>query len=289
LCTNEFVKIAGAVRIASLPVVLCAIAASARAAPGAGDYVPDAPKAFEGVGLTERLSSTIPLDLGFRDQDGHDVTLGDYFADELPVILTFNYSDCPMLCSLQLNGLATTLASLDLAPGREFRIVTIDLEPRESPARARETREKYITRLPPDRRADARRGWTFLVARTGADDAQIRAVAGAVGFHYKYIPAQAEYAHPAALILLSSRGMVTRYIGGVDYDAVVLHDSIERAGLAETSTNAGFVLTCFHYVASGNPHKAVVAMRIFAGAFLAAGLAVSWWWRRARRSRARSA
>ncbi|HTJ40676.1 MAG TPA: SCO family protein [Kofleriaceae bacterium] len=249
------------------------------------DYIPESPKAFEGLGLTEQLGAKLPLDVAFRDQDGKDVVLGDYFKDDLPVILTFNYSDCPMLCSLQLNGLAQGLAQLDYEPSKQFKIVTIDLEPRESVSRAHETRQKYLDRLPAAKRAAAARGWSFLTARVPGDASGIQRVADAVGFHYKYIPERAEYAHPAALIFVSSRGTVSRYVGGTDYEPDVLHASVIIAGTSETATSAGFVFNCFHYEPGGHPRVAMVVLRIGAVAFLVLFLAAFGVWRLVRRSR----
>jgi protein SCO1/2 len=248
------------------------------------DYVPEPPKAFEGLGLTEKTGAKIPLDVPFRDQDGKDVVLGDYFKDDLPDILTFNYSDCP-LCSLQLNGLVTALGKMDYEPSKHFKIVTIDLDPRESVKRAHETRDKYLDRLPAARRAAAARGWAFLTARVPADESGIQRVAEAVGFHYKYIPERAEYAHPAALIFLSSRGMVSRYVGGTDYEPDVLKASVVIAGTSETATSAGFVFNCFHYEPGGHARVAVVAMRIGAVAFIVLFFSALGLWRLTRRSR----
>jgi protein SCO1/2 len=251
----------------------------------AADYIPEPPKAFDGLGLTEMTGAKLPLATAFRDQDGNDVVLGDYFHDDLPSILTFNYSDCPMLCSIQLGALATSLPQLDFEPGAQFKIITIDLEPHETPARARATRQKYIDRMPPARRAAAARGWTFLVARTPDDPSGIKTVADAVGFHYKYIPERAEYAHPAALIFVSARGMVSRYVGGTDYPPDVVRVSIVTAGLSETATSSGFIMNCFHYEPGGHPRLAVVAMRIGAVAFLVLFFTALGVWRLLRRSR----
>ena len=255
----------------------------------AGDYIPTPPPQFDGLGVTELTGAKLPLDVGFRDQDGKDVVLGDYFKDDLPVILTFNYSDCPMLCSLQLGSLTQTLPSLDFQPGAQFKIVTIDLEPRETPARAKETRQKYIDRLPIVRRAGALKGWTFLVARSSdaamGNPVSIHRVADAVGFHYKYIPERNEYAHPAALIFVTSRGMVSRYIGGTDYPADLVKSSVVLAGLSETATSSGFINNCFHYEPGGHARVAVVAMRVGAVAFIVLFFSALGVWRLLRRSR----
>ncbi len=271
-----------------LTLALVLGAAPARALDGEGavdpakaqDYVPPAPKAFDGIGLTEKLGAQLPLDLPFRDQDGKDVTLGAYFMDELPVIITFNYSDCPMMCSQQLSALVSALPALDsFQVGKTFRLVTIDLEPRESPARVAETRARYVARLPEAQRAAALAGWTFLVAPRMGDDTSVRATAAAVGFGYKYVPDRKEWAHPAVLVFTSSRGKVTRYVGGIDYPADMFRASIVMAGMAETSTTVGFVNNCFHYEPKSHAYVAVVSMRIGAIAFFVLLLTVLGVWR----------
>jgi protein SCO1/2 len=253
----------------------------------AGNYIQrdEISSQMDGIGITERLGAALPLTTPFRDQDGRPVVLGDYFQDQLPVVLTFNYSSCPQMCSMQLNALATALETLDFTPGREFKIVTIDLESRESPSKVHEMRDKYLERLPAERRAAAARGWTYLVARTPSDDSGIKAVADAAGFHYRHIPERNEYAHPAALIFVSSRGTVTRYVGGTDYPTDLLHASIVSAGTAETSTTAGFIMTCFHFESNGHAHVAVVAIRVGAVAFLVLFFSALGLWRYLARSR----
>src|SRR5262249_45503563 len=153
-----------------------------------------------------------------------------------PTILTFNYSDCPMLCSLQLNGLSNALpkvgdptAKPPLRVGAQYRIVTIDLEPTEGLDKVSKMRDRYIARLPADEQAAARAGWTFLVAENPGDDTQIRRVANAVGFTYVYIPERKEWAHPAALIFLAPTGTVTRYVYGIEFDTAAMRESIFKA------------------------------------------------------------
>ena len=250
-------------------LLLACAAARADDFGGAGDeYVPPPPKPPPGIGITEKLGAHLPLTLAFRDQTGRPVTLRDYFDDDLPVVLTFNYSNCTMLCSLQLSGLTKTLARLGLRAGTQFRIVTIDLDPNETTSRAAATRSTYLQRLAPEVRGSTERGWSFLLARTPGDDAEIHAAADAVGFHYAYVPESQQYAHPAGLILLSSRGAVTRYLGGTEYDADVLRDSIVKAGLSETSTSTGFFLTCFHGSTSTRSRSVIAALQAVTAGFL---------------------
>ena len=259
-------------------------ARAAAAAPD--DDIPAPPPTFQAGGVTvdERVGGRIPLDAAFRTQDGTHTTLRELFRGGLPVVLTFNYSDCPMLCSVQLNGLTAALPRVgergpspdptrgdtQFRVGAQFRIVTIDLEPNETLDKVRAMRERYLARLPEDQRDLARTGWTFLVAATPGDDAAIRRVADAVGFRYTYIADRAEWAHPAALILLSASGVVTRYVYGIEYEPAMLRASIYKAGLAEPAAAVGFLLRCYHFDPDANSHAraGVLAMRLGAAGFL---------------------
>ncbi len=250
------------------------------------DEIPPPPPTYQAGGVTvdERLGAHVPLDARFRTQDGVPTTLGEALGGSLPAILTFNYSDCPMLCNVQLNGLTAALPAVGtpgISPdpdrgkavfrvGDQFRIVTIDLEPNETIDKARAMRERYLARFPEDQRAAARAGWTFLLAATPGDGAAIRRVADAVGFRYTYVKDRAEWAHPAALILLSAAGVVTRYIHGIEYEPAVLRASIYKAGIAEPAAAVGFLLRCYHFDPDANSHAraGVLALRIGAAGFV---------------------
>jgi protein SCO1/2 len=271
-----------------------------------GDDIPPVDPSYRGndVKVDEHLGAQLPLDAAFRDQDGKRVTLGQVMRGGLPAILTFNYSDCPMLCSVQLNGLTTALPKVGalgpspdpaiqrdivFRPGAQFRIVTIDLEPGETLEKVSAMRQKYLDRLPEDQRAAAKAGWTFLIAATPGDGAQIRRVADAVGFRYAFVKERAEWAHPAALILLSAAGTVTRYLYGIEFDPKVMRESIYKAGLAEPSAAVGFMIRCYHYDPGANSHAraGVLTLRIGAAIFalvLFSALGVLHFLRRSRRS-----
>jgi protein SCO1/2 len=253
--------------------------ADPRSTPPPDDVTPP-PATFKagGVAIDEHLGAKLPLDARFRTQTGAHVTLGELIKGDLPTILTFNYSDCPMLCSLQLNGLSAALPKIAVPAdklagfrtGVQFRIVTIDLEPTESLAKLQQMKDRYIDRLPAELRAQAREGWTFLVAENPGDGVQIKRVADAVGFHYMYVPERAEWAHPAALIFLSAAGAVTRYVYGIEYDTAMLRESIVKAGIAQAATAVGFMTRCYHYDPGANSHAraGVLALRIGAAGFL---------------------
>jgi protein SCO1/2 len=240
-----------------------------------------------GVTVDERIGARLPLDAAFRTSDGKRVTLGELVAESggLPIILTFNYSDCPMLCSLQLNGLSAALPKIAepvtmpglsndkpvaFKVGTQVRIITIDLEPTESPETLAKMKARYLNRLPEAQRADAAAGWTFLAAEKSGDDAAIRRVAEAVGFKYVYVEERAEWAHPAALIFVSSTGSVTRYVYGIEFDPDVMRESIVKAGLSEPATAVGFMNRCYHFDPDANSQtrNGVLALRLGAAGFL---------------------
>jgi protein SCO1 len=264
------------------------------------DFVPETPPTYKANGVTveEKLGNVVPLDIKFRDHTGKVVTLREVMAGDVPTILTFNYSDCPMLCSAQLNGLTAVLDELaeatDLsatgagsdAPGlieagrkgtlqlgAQFRVVTIVLEPKQTLAKTQATRTSYLQRLPEATRQlgdHGPNGWTFLSAVDPSNGRGIAAVADSVGFRYTYIPERAEWAHPAALIFLSTSGTVTRYVYGTQFEAPVIRESIVKAGLAEASTAVGFMNRCYHFDPDANNHAraGVLSLRIGGAAFL---------------------
>jgi len=292
--------------LAAGALVVCALGtATAIAQPAAGgtpgDQILPPPPTYKANNVTvnEHLGARLPLDARFRTQDGAIVTLGELLHGELPTILTFNYSDCPLLCSLQLNGLTAAMpqAASPGPPtgnafqiGKHYQIITISLEPNETLEKLTKMRARYIDRLPEAQRATARTGWTFLAAETAGEGAAIRRIAEVVGFAYTFIPERAEWAHPAAVILLSTKGVVTRYVYGIDFEPAVLRESIFKAGLAEPTSAVGFMHRCYFYDpdASNHSRSGVLALRIGAAGFvvlLLGGFGVFHLMRRSGRSR----
>jgi protein SCO1/2 len=197
------------------------------------------PDALEGVGVTEYPSAQIPLDLEFVECDGRKATLADVFDGARPVILTMNYSDCPKLCSVQLNGLVTALRKMPWNLGEEYQVVTISIDPLETADRARLTKQKYINDYG---RPGSGAGWRFLVG----PEENIRKVADTVGFGYRLVGKQ--YVHAAVLIICTPDGRVSRYIYRVEYDPQTLRLSLYEAGEGRVgSTTDRVLLFCFHF------------------------------------------
>ena len=254
-----------------------------RVAPGArADEV--APE-LEGIGVEERLGARLPLDLEFTDESGAPVKLGAIIAGEGPVLLTFNYSGCKTLCSQQLGGLVKSMGELTWTIGEEFRVVTIGLNPMEGHRRAMETKLRYLERYRKGDPEKADAGWRFL---TGTDK-NIRALADAVGYSYRFHPPTGEYIHPAAIAVVSPDGVVSSYVYGVEFPTASLAVTLLAARKGElTEAAQQFILACFHYRApEGAAAVALRVMQIGGGVFVA-GILVAFAGLRIVRSRRRS-
>lgn len=198
-------------------------------------------KAMDGLEPTQKLGERIPLDTRFVDDLGRDVRLGDYFNREKPVLITFNYFNCPQLCSLQLNGLIAGLRDIDLLAGRDFELVTISFDPLEGKSLAKLKKESYVAALGDPKAAQ---GWHFL---TG-DIENIRRITRATGFVYKWDDELKAYAHPAMLVFCSSDGVINRYLGGILFEAQPLRLSIVEASQGKLGSLWDSVfLTCYMY------------------------------------------
>jgi protein SCO1 len=203
--------------------------------------VEPAPKRLEGVNVIEHLDAQLPLDLAFSDTRGQRVTLRDYVTGQKPVIFTLNYSDCPMLCSLQLSGMVNALKAIDWTAGDEFDIVTVSLNPAEGPEQALRTQERYVGSYG---RPDAARGWHFL---TGSE-ANIQALAHSLGIEYGYNEKRKEYIHPAVLAIATPSGHIARYLYGIEYSPKTLRLSLIEASQGKIGTSVDrIILFCFHY------------------------------------------
>ncbi|HWR83690.1 MAG TPA: SCO family protein [Candidatus Deferrimicrobium sp.] len=201
------------------------------------DQVPE----LQGVDVVEHLGQTIPLNLTFTDDAGRTVTLGDYFANHTPVLLTLGYYECPMLCNLVLNGVIEASKKLSWRPGQEYRIVTVSIDPLETSELAAAKKRNYIEKLGI---AGADAGWAFLVG----DESQSRALADAVGFRYVYDSTSGQYAHPAVIMLMSPDGKITRYLYGISFSERDLRLALFEASEGKIgSTLDRIILSCYHY------------------------------------------
>jgi protein SCO1/2 len=198
------------------------------------------PAMLKGVGIEQRLDAQLPLEARFTDESGQSVRLGQYFHGK-PVILALVYYRCPMLCNLVLSGLTSSLQRVRLEPGKDFEVVALSFDPRETPDLAAAKRENYLRKF---NHPAYDNGWHFL---TGKEDA-IHQVTGAVGFNYRWDPRQKQWAHASAIVVATPEGRLSRYFYGVAYNARDL-----RWGLMDASDHKignlaeEVILYCYHY------------------------------------------
>lgn len=229
-------------RIILIAALLTAAFAPAQAIAQLAEVVP---QGIEGVGLDQLLDAQIPLDVPFTDGDGKAAKLSQYFDGVHPVLITFNYTDCPLMCSQQLDGFIDCLRKLEgVAPGEDFQILTISIDHRETFKKAGLTKEKYLRDLGPEKAADAKEGWHFLVGAEG----NIRSVADAVGFRYKWVNPTTKFSHVPAIIIATPEGRTSRYFSGWDYGPVELRRALVEASEGEIGTlSDAFFYSCFRY------------------------------------------
>lgn len=239
------------------------------------------PRRLVGVDVKEHLNAPVPMDLGFKDEDGKPVTLKDYFDGSVPVILTMNYSNCPMLCSLQLTALVDGLKKVDWSIGKEFRMVTVSYDPTETTELAQRTKARYLAQYA---RPGSENGWHFL---HGSEN-NVRALAKALGISYSYNEARKEYAHPATVVFATPSGKIDRYLYGLDYPDKTLHLSLVESSEGKIGTTVDqLILFCFHYDANEGRYAPVASNIMRAGAgvtvFLLAGFLTVLWKREKKR------
>jgi protein SCO1 len=205
-------------------------------------------EALEGVGMESNLGSMLPKDLVFRDETGREVTIGSYLDGQTPVLLNFAYHNCPMLCSFLLSGVSKAVGEMEWVPGTEFHMVTVSFAPDEGPDLAARAKQRYVGELG---KPQAAAGWHFL---TGSES-NIQQLAAAVGFQFKWVEEQQEYAHPAALIFVSGEGKITRYLYGIDFSPRDVRAALVEASQGAVGTPLDQIfLYCFRYDQASNSY-----------------------------------
>lgn len=241
-----------------------------------------APKGLDGVGIDEHLGRQVPLNLPFVTAEGQSIELHEIIRGSRPVLLTLNYSDCPMLCNLQLDGMVDALRQVNLTPGKDFELMTVSINPNEKLERTRSFRDKYLALYD---RPEARTHWQFL---TGTQDS-ISRLAEVTGFRYSYLPKEKEFAHTAAFMLLSPDGEITRYMYGVLFEPRDLRLALVEAAQGKVGTTLDKILLyCFHYDAATGKYAPMAQNIMRLGGFVTMtvlGLMLAFFWRREGRKR----
>jgi protein SCO1 len=249
-----------------LPAALCLTVANAQPGqPGpssplygarheSGSVSTGLPTALRDVRIEQKLDQQLPLDLTFRDESGQEVKLGKFFGKK-PIVLALVFYDCPRLCNQMLNGMVTSFRVLPFEMGKDYDVVTISFDPRETAQLAQAKKKVYVNYLSEKMQAPATAGWHFL---TG-DPENIKQITDAVGFRYHYDEATQQFAHASGIMIATPQGKLSRYFYGIDYPARDL-----RLGLIESSANKigspadQLLLYCFHYDPATGKYGAAV-------------------------------
>jgi protein SCO1/2 len=262
------------------------LAAVSTAFPLFAQSTPDSrPPILRNVAIEQRLDRPLPLDLPFRDESGRTVHLSDYFGKR-PVVLVLAYYNCPMLCTQVLNGLLSSLRVLTFDAGREFEVVTVSFDPRDTPAAARAKKEPYVARYG---RPGAASGWHFL---TG-EPRSIAGLTDAVGFRYSWDDRIGQFAHASAIYVATPDGRLSRYFFGIEYAPRDLRLALVEASRGKIGTPVDqLLLYCYHYDPVAGRYGAVVMNMVRLGgiaAVLVLAIFLSVMWRRDHREAVRAA
>jgi protein SCO1/2 len=209
------------------------------------------PEALQGVGIEEHLGDYIPLDATFATSSGDSVTLGSLLEEGKPVILNPLYYECPMLCGLVIDGVLNVAGKLQWLPAKDYIIISFSIDPTEDHNLAAKYKEKYVAKL---NKPGAEDGWYFLTGKKSA----IEEVIKAVGFQYNEIEDTGEFAHSAAIMMLSPDGKITRYLYGIQYKEFDVRSALyESADGKIGNTVDKLVMYCYQYDPDSNSYAPV--------------------------------
>lgn len=235
------------------------------------------------IGIDQRLGETLPLEIELRDEAGQSVKLGNYFRGQ-PVVLMLVYYRCPMLCTQVANGFLKSSQAIKYAIGRDYQVVTVSFDPRETAELAAEKKASYVRAY---RRAGAAEGWHFL---TGDEDA-VRRLTEAVGFRYRYDPKSDQYAHASGIVVATPDGKLSRYFYGIDFEPSHLRMALIESSQGRIGTPVEKVLLmCFHYDPLTGKYGLAIAAALRLGGVLTilslGGFLIAMYRQERRRSRA---
>ena len=223
------------------------------------------PKVLKQVGVQQKLNQQLPMDAQFVDDHGATVKLGDYFGKK-PALLSLVYYNCPMLCSEEMDGIASALEMVKLNPGKDFNVIIISIDPSETPELAAKKKAFYVKRYGRPETAD---GWHFLTGKQPAIDA----VANATGFGYIRIPGPDgkldQFAHASSIEVVTTDGKLAQYYLGVEYSSKdIMLGLIEASGNKIGSPVANILTYCYHYDPQTNRHSLVVVRVVQLGGMM---------------------
>jgi len=221
------------------------------ARPESGTVSTGLPKALKNVGIDQRLNEQVPLDAVFKDEQGQEVRLGQFFKGK-PVVLSLVYYSCPMLCTQVLNGQLGAFRNVSFNIDEQFEVVTVSFDARETPQLASAKKQTYIKGY---NRPSGEAGWHFL---TG-DEVNITRLTEAVGFRFAWDEQTKQFAHASGIMLLTPDGKLARYFYGIDYPPKDLRMALVEASQNKIGTPVdALMLYCYHYDPATGKYGVVV-------------------------------
>ena len=257
---RQIAMIAKTATLAAL--LLCAIGARGQAVPSAtGPASTVMPAQLQNVGFEPQLNAQLPLDLPFVDENGSAVQLRSYF-DKKPVVLAFVYYGCPMLCNQVEQGVVGSLRMLSFMPGRDYEVVFVSFDPRETPAMAAEKKKSALGQYG---KPETAAGWHFLTGTKESIDAATKAA----NFRYTFDAKNNLFAHASGIMLLTPDGRISRYFYGVEYPGRDMRLGLVDASSGKIGTPIDHVLLfCYHYDPSTATYSAAILKLIRFGGVL---------------------
>lgn len=210
------------------------------------------PGILKEVSFRQQLNEQLPLDAAFKDEDGRNVRLGDYFKTGKPVVFAFVYYDCTMLCTQVMNGISSALKVLPFEIGKDFEVVLVSFDPRDTPKAATEKKAAHLKYWSVEPTAPF---WHFL---TGTET-EIRRVTQAAGFSYQWDARNNQFAHVSGVLIVTPDGRLSRYFYGIEYSPKELRLALVESGKGAIGSKIDeLLLYCFHYDPEAGRYGVVV-------------------------------
>jgi protein SCO1/2 len=231
------------------------------------------PSELNGIDIEEKSGSNVPTDVKLLDQEGRPVVLGSYLDGERPLLIVLAYYECPMLCSLVLNGAMQSMSGLAWTAGKDYRVLTVSFDPRDRPEMAKNKRTHYVEAYG---RNVGDKGWDFAVGEAS----EVRRLADALGFHYRYDEDTKQFAHAAGLFVLTPQGKLSQTLYGISWPATDLRLALTDASHGKLGTAWDKVLLfCFHYDPAARGYV-LASTRLMRGGGVLTVLGLVYWLRR---------
>jgi protein SCO1/2 len=206
----------------------------------------------------DTIGVTVDPQLSFLDERGYPFQLRQWFPGEVPVVLILGYYSCPRMCGQVLGEAFRALSDVDFEPGKQYRILNVSIDPKETPEIAKARKTTFLRQLAKIGGDDA---WRVLVG----DQVNITKLTKSVGFNYYWSDATQQFSHPPSLIFLTKEGKVSRIVKNTTFEPEDLRLALVEASEGKLGTFLDQVrLNCLTFDSRTNPYSltAMTVMRV---------------------------